>query len=157
MMLPATNVGWYTSSTFYVNLNFIHLILKPKILSADSCLNETMQHKNHQVQLLCYAYISKRACKTRGVWWDDGEVSCSETCVGAPPPDPLGGDHRTGLVSEPDPRKSKRRVWHIGWGGSVHCARYEGALPIGFWLAFWCALIGNANRTRTVFAFCFVL
>ena len=27
---------------------------------------------------------------------DDGEVSCSGTCVGAPPPDPLGEDHRTG-------------------------------------------------------------
>ena len=25
------------------------------------------------------------------------------------------------VVSEPDPRKSKRRVWHIGRGGSVHC------------------------------------
>ena len=37
---------------------------------------------------------------------DDGEVSCSRTCVGAPPPDPLGGDHctgpwqRTGVVGE---------------------------------------------------------
>ena len=28
--------------------------------------------------------------------------------------------------------KSKRMVWHIDWSGSVHCARYEGALPIGF-------------------------
>ena len=28
--------------------------------------------------------------------------------------------------------KLKRRVWHIGRGGSVHCARYEGALLIGF-------------------------
>ena len=27
---------------------------------------------------------------------DDGEVSCSGACVGAPPLDPLGGDHRTG-------------------------------------------------------------
>ena len=27
---------------------------------------------------------------------DDGEVSCSGTCMGAPPPDPMGGDHRTG-------------------------------------------------------------
>ena len=45
----------------------------------------------------------------------------------------------------------------MGWGGSVHCARYTGALPIGFWLAFWCAFLGIANRTRTVFAFCFVL
>ena len=25
------------------------------------------------------------------------------------------------LVSEPDPRKIGRRVWHISWGGSVHC------------------------------------
>ena len=43
------------------------------------------------------------------------------------------------------------------WGGSVHCARYTGALLIDFWLAFWCAFTGIANRTRTVFAFCFVL
>ena len=28
---------------------------------------------------------------------------------------------------------------------------------IGFWLAFWCALIRNTNCTRAVFAFCFVL
>ena len=41
--------------------------------------------------------------------------------------------------------------------GSVHCTRYTGAFPIGFWLAFWCAFLGIANRTRTVFAFCFVL
>ena len=27
---------------------------------------------------------------------DDGEVSCSRACTGEPPPDPLGGDHRTG-------------------------------------------------------------
>ena len=33
------------------------------------------------------------------------------------------------LVSEPDPRKM---VWHIGRGGSVHCARCECALSIGF-------------------------
>jgi len=24
------------------------------------------------------------------------------------------------VVSEPDPRKIRRRVWEIGWGGSVH-------------------------------------
>ena len=40
----------------------------------------------------------------------------------------------------------------MGWGGSVHCA-----LLIGFWLAFWCTFIGIANRTRTVFAFFFIL
>ena len=34
---------------------------------------------------------------------------------------------------------------------------YAGALPIGFWLAFWCALIRNANCTRAIFMFCFVL
>ena len=27
---------------------------------------------------------------------NDGEVSCSGTCVGAPQPNPLGGDHRSG-------------------------------------------------------------
>ena len=50
-----------------------------------------------------------------------------------------------------------RRVWHIGWYGREHCTWYVGALRIGFWLAFWGALIGNANRTRTVFTFCFIL
>ena len=25
------------------------------------------------------------------------------------------------VVAEPDPQKIERRVWHIGWGGSVHC------------------------------------
>ena len=45
----------------------------------------------------------------------------------------------------------------MGWGGSVHCTWYAGTLPIGFWLAFWCEFIGNANHMRTVFAFCFVL
>ena len=35
------------------------------------------------------------------------------------------------VVSEPDPRKIERRVWY-GLGGSVHCARYAGALPLGF-------------------------
>ena len=34
------------------------------------------------------------------------------------------------VVSEPDPRKIEKRVWEIGWGGSVHCARNAGALPI---------------------------
>ena len=45
----------------------------------------------------------------------------------------------------------------MGRGRSVHCARYAGTLPIRFWLAFWCAFIRNANCTRAVFAFCFVL
>ena len=44
---------------FLCKLKLYTLDTAPKILSADSCLNETMQHKNHQVQLLCYAYISK--------------------------------------------------------------------------------------------------
>ena len=34
------------------------------------------------------------------------------------------------VVSEPDPRKIEKRVWEIGWGGSVHCAQNAGALPI---------------------------
>ena len=34
------------------------------------------------------------------------------------------------IVSEPDPRKIEKRVWEIGLGGSVHCARNAGALPI---------------------------
>ena len=63
------------------------------------------------------------------------------------------------LVSEPNPQKIEKEdlVNRLGWNGSVHCARYAGALPIGFWLAFSCALIRNTNRTRAVFAFCFVL
>ena len=28
------------------------------------------------------------------------------------------------------PSEIGRRVWEIGWGGSVHCARNAGALPI---------------------------
>ena len=27
--------------------------------------------------------------------------------------------------------KIGKRVWEIGWGGSVHCAQNAGALPIG--------------------------
>ena len=42
---------------------------------------------------------------------DDGEVSCSGTCVGAPPPDPLGGDHRTGPW---------QRTGVVGEGGLAH-------------------------------------
>jgi len=38
------------------------------------------------------------------------------------------------LVLEPDPRKNRKGVWEKGWGGSVHCARNAGALPIGSWL-----------------------
>ena len=55
------------------------------------------------------------------------------------------------------PLKNRKEALVNCWGESVHCARYAGALPIGFWLAFWCAFFGNANHTRTVFAFCFVL
>ena len=42
---------------------------------------------------------------------DDGEVSCSGSCVGAPPPDPLGGDHRTGPW---------QRTGVVGEGGLTH-------------------------------------
>ena len=41
-----------------------------------------------------------------------------------------GPGHGHRVVSEPDPRKIGRRVWEIGWGGSVHCTRNAGALPI---------------------------
>ena len=41
----------------------------------------------------------------------------------------------------------------LGW----KCTLRPGALLIGFWLAFWCAFIRNANCTRAVFAFCFSL
>jgi len=34
------------------------------------------------------------------------------------------------IVSEPDPQKIEKRVWEIGWGGSVHCSRNAGVLPI---------------------------
>ena len=42
---------------------------------------------------------------------DDGEVSCSGTCVGAPPLDPLGGDHHTGPW---------QRTGVVGEGGLAH-------------------------------------
>ena len=42
---------------------------------------------------------------------DDREVSCSGTCVGAPPPDPLGGDHRIGPW---------QRTGVVGEGGLAH-------------------------------------
>jgi len=35
------------------------------------------------------------------------------------------------IVSETDPRKIRKRVWEIGWGGSVPCTRNAGALLIG--------------------------
>jgi len=28
------------------------------------------------------------------------------------------------------PSEIEKRVWEIGWGGSVHCAQNAGALPI---------------------------
>ena len=44
-------------------------------------------------------------------------------------------------------------------GGSGRSAGVEVYTAPGmqFWLAFWCALIRNANHTRAVFTFCFVL
>ena len=42
---------------------------------------------------------------------DDGEVSCNRACVEAPPPDPLGGDHRTGPW---------QRTGVVGEGGLAH-------------------------------------
>ena len=58
---------------------------------------------------------------------DDGEVSCSGTCMGEPPPDPLGGDHRTeprqrtGVVGEGRPaypddtcRRALQPRWRTG-------------------------------------------
>ena len=42
---------------------------------------------------------------------DQGKVSCSGTCVGEPPPNPLGGDHRTGPW---------QRTGVVGEGGPAH-------------------------------------
>ena len=42
---------------------------------------------------------------------DDGEVSCSGTSVGAPLPDPLGGDHHTGPW---------QKTGVVGEGGFAH-------------------------------------
>ena len=42
---------------------------------------------------------------------DDREVICSGACVGIPPPDPLGGDHRTGPW---------QRIGVVGEGGPAH-------------------------------------
>ena len=41
-------------------------------------------------------------------------------------------NHHHHLVSEPDPQKIEKEGLAHRPGGSVHCARYEGALPIGF-------------------------
>ena len=62
----------------------------------------------------------------------------------------------TYLVSKPDPRKIKKEGSCKSAGVEVYTAP-AGTLPIGFWLAFWCASIRNANRTRAVFTFCFIL
>ena len=48
-----------------------------------------------------YIGETKRRLETEGTprclrEGDDGEVGCSGACMGEPPPDPLGGDHRTG-------------------------------------------------------------
>ena len=86
-------------------------------------------------------------------------VSCSQTHQKESGLDRMATEDSiaTLLVSKPDPRKIETDGLVNGWGGSVHCARYAGALRISFWLAFWCAFIGDANHTRTVFAFCFIL
>ena len=61
------------------------------------------------------------------------------------------------VVSEPDPRIIKRWVMvnRLGWKCTLRLVCRH--TSIGFWLVFWCALIRNANRTRAVFVFCFVL
>lgn len=43
-------------------------------------------------------------------------------------------------------------VLQHGW--SALYALYASTLPIGYWLPFWCAFIGNANCMRAVFTFC---
>jgi len=35
------------------------------------------------------------------------------------------------VVSEPDPRKFRKRFWGIGWGRSILCTQNAGTLPIG--------------------------
>ena len=52
------------------------------------------------------------------------------------------------VVSEPDPRKIEKRVWEIGWGGSVHCARNAGTLPIDSWLHAYARLLKIQTATR---------
>jgi len=52
------------------------------------------------------------------------------------------------LVLEPDPRKIEKRVWEIGWGGSVHCAQNAGVLPIDSWLHAYARLIEIQTATR---------
>ena len=67
-----------------------------------------------------YIGETKRRLETRlprCLWeGDDGEVSCSGTCMGAPPPDPLGDHHtgqwqRTGVVGEGGLTQLCR--WHL--------------------------------------------
>ena len=61
------------------------------------------------------------------------------------------------IVSEPDPWKIVKEGW-VNWLGWKYTLRLECRRTSDWlWLAFWCAFIGNANCTRTVFMFCFVL
>ena len=42
-----------------------------------------------------------------------------------------------GGLGYPDPNAcAEKRVWDIGWGGSLHCARNAGTLPIDLIVAF---------------------
>ena len=59
---------------------------------------------------------------------DDGEVSCSGTCVGAPPPDPLGGDHHTGPW---------QRTGVVGEGGLAHPDDTCGRVLQPRWIEDW--------------------
>jgi len=44
--------------------------------------------------------------------------------------------------------KIEKRVWEIGWGGSVHCARNAGALPIDSLLHAYARLLEIQTATR---------
>ena len=54
------------------------------------------------------------------------------------------------VVSEPDPRKIRNRVWEIGWGGSLLCAQNAGALPIGSWLHVFAYLLEIPSQPTSI-------
>ena len=55
---------------------------------------------------------------------NDGEVSLSRTCIGEPPPDPLGGDHSAGPW---------QRTRAVGEGGPTHPQRTASTTEMENW------------------------
>ena len=56
---------------------------------------------------------------------DDGEVSCSEACMGEPPPDPLGGDNRLDHGRDDTSRGVLQLRWTTGSPWLLDCCDEE--------------------------------